>query len=121
MPLLTYARYQQLGGELAEAAFSPLEMRASKVVDALTHGRARRESPPREAVERAVFALVAAMHAEEGDEGREVTSLVNDGVSVTYAARGGSPSGRWARIAREYLVGEATADGTSLLYTGVEA
>ena len=121
MPLLTYARYQQLGGELAEAAFSPLEMRASKVVDALTHGRARRDSPPREAVERAVIALVAAMHAEEGDEGREVTSLVNDGVSVTYAARGSSPSGRWARIAREYLVGEATADGTSLLYAGVEA
>ena len=120
MPLLTYARYQQLGGELAEAVFSPLEMRASKVVDALTHGRARRESPPREAVERAVFALVSAMNAEEV-EGREVTSLVNDGVSVTYAAREGSPSGRWARLAREYLVGETTADGTSLLYAGVEA
>ena len=70
MPLLTYARYQQLGGELAEADLAPLEMRASKVVDALTHGRARRDSPPREAVERAVFALVAAMHAEEGDEGQ---------------------------------------------------
>lgn len=120
MPLLTNARYQQLGGELAEAAFSPLEMRASKVVDALTHGRARRDSPPREAVERAVFALVSAMNAEEV-EGREVTSLVNDGVSVTYAAREGSPSGRWARLAREYLVGETTADGTSLLYAGVEA
>ena len=120
MPLLTYARYQQLGGELAEAAFLPLEMRASKVVDALTHGRARRDSPPREAVERAVFALVSAMNAEE-DEGREVTSLVNDGVSVTYATREGSPAGRWARLAREYLVGETTADGTSLLYAGVEA
>ena len=46
MPLLTYARYQQLGGELTEAAFSPLEMRASKVVDALTHGRARRDLAP---------------------------------------------------------------------------
>ena len=120
MPLLTYARYQQLGGELTEAAFLPLEMRASKVVDALTHGRARRESPPREAVERAVFALVAAMHAEEV-EGREVTSLVNDGVSVTYAARGGSPAGRFARLAREYLSGETTADGVPLLYAGVEA
>ena len=120
MPLLTYARYQQLGGELAEAVFSPLEMRASKVVDALTHGRARRDSPPREAVERAVFALVAAMHAQEGDEGREVTSLVNDGVSVTYAAREGSPAGRWAQIAREYLLGETTADGVPLLYAGVE-
>ena len=120
MPLLTYARYQQLGGELTEAAFSPLEMRASKAVDALTHGRARRDSPPCEAVERAVFALVAAMHAEEGDEGREVTALVNDGVSVTYAARDGSPAGRWARIAREYLLGEETEKGLSLLYAGVE-
>ena len=50
-----------------------------------------------------------------------MTSLVNDGVSVTYAAREGSPSGRWARLAREYLVGETTADGASLLYAGVEA
>ena len=49
-----------------------------------------------------------------------MTSLVNDGVSVTYAARDGSPAGRWARIAREYLLGETTADGTSLLYAGVE-
>ena len=121
MPLWTYARYQQLGGELAEADLAPLEMRASKVVDALTHGRARRESPPREAVERAVFALVAAMHAEEGEEGREVASLVNDGVSVTYAAREGSPAGRFARLAREYLSGETTADGVPLLYAGVEA
>ena len=70
MPLLTYARYQQLGGELAEAAFSPLEMRASKVVDALTHGRARRESPPREAVERAVFALVSAMTRRRSKDAR---------------------------------------------------
>ena len=53
MPLLTYARYQQLGGELAEADLAPLEMRASKVVDALTHAaragnrpRARRWSAP---------------------------------------------------------------------------
>ena len=67
-----------------------------------------------------MFALVAAMHAEEGEEGREVTSLVNDGVSVTYAAREGSPAGRWARIAREYLLGETTADGVPLLYAGVE-
>ena len=50
-----------------------------------------------------------------------MTSLVNDGVSVTYAARGGSLSGRWAQVAREYLVGERTADGTSLLYAGAES
>ena len=120
MAYLTYAEYQQMGGARSEAEFAALEMRAAKLIDALTHGRARRDSPPREAVERAVFALVSAMNAEEV-EGREVTSLVNDGVSVTYAAREGSPSGRWARLAREYLVGETTADGASLLYAGVEA
>ena len=121
MPLLSYARYQQLGGKLYEAAFAPLEMRASKVVDALTHGRVRRESPPREAVGRAVFALIAAMDAEAEDGGRAVTSLVNDGVSITYAARTGPLAGRWAQVAREYLAGEETGDGLPLLYAGVEA
>ena len=60
MPLLTYARYQQLGGELTEAAFSPLEMRASKAVDALTHGRVREETPVREAVRQAALETGAA-------------------------------------------------------------
>ena len=120
MPLLIYARYQQLGGELAEADLAPLEMRASKVVDALTHGRARRNRPRARRWSGPCSPSSPPWHAEEGDEGREVASLVNDGVSVTYAAREGSPAGRWARIAREYLLGETTADGVPLLYAGVE-
>ena len=119
MAYLTYAEYQQMGGALAETAFAPLEMRACKAVDALTHGRVREENPAREAVKRAVFALVAAMEGEEAHAGREVISMTNDGVGITYA-QGGAQAGRWARMIREYLLGETTADGVALIYAGAE-
>ena len=120
MAYLTYAEYQQTGGARSEAEFAALEMRAAKLIDALTHGRVREETPVREAVRQAALALVAAMDADGDNAGREVISMDNDGVSVAYAA-GDTQAGRWARIAREYLRGEVTAAGVALTYAGVGA
>lgn len=132
MAYLTYDEYKQMGGQLSEAAFSTLEFRASKALDMLTHGRVADEQPVREAVKLAVYALVGEMDADEkraaAYDGREVQSMSNDGVSVTFAsgAQAGAEAvraqnARYAGLLKSYLAGETTEDGLSLIYAGVGA
>ena len=131
MAYLTYDEYKQMGGQLSEAAFSTLEFRARKAVDMLTHGRVAGEQPVREAVKLAVYALVCEMDADEkraaAYDGREVQSMSNDGVSVTFAsgAQGAeavrAQSARYAGLLKSYLAGETTENGVSLIYAGVGA
>lgn len=132
MAYLTYDEYKQMGGQLSEAAFSMLEFRARKAVDMLTHGRVMDEQPVREAVKQAVFALIGAMETDEkraqAYDGRDVQSMSNDGVSVTFAS--GASAGadtvraqnaRYAGLLKSYLAGETTGEGISLIYAGVDA
>ena len=130
MKHLTYDEYIIMGGAVSDAAFPMLEARANRLVDTLTHGRLADENPLRTAVKYCLMQLIDAAAADSainGGTGREVSSMSNDGVSVTFvagteAARAGSSAAlRNARIVREWLDGETSDRGVMLLYAGVDA
>lgn len=125
---LTYDEYDEMGGGMSEDAFARFEMKARRRIDAATFGRLQGESPVRDAVKNCMFELIQAMHEDEinvGFSGREISSMSNDGVSVTYASgnsRTGVQSGSGARymgIIRAWLTGETDACGNNILYAGV--
>ena len=122
---LTYADYTGMGGNVAETAFPRLESKARAHLDRLTFGRLKNESPVRESVKYCMFDLVAAIESGESAgamaAGREIASMSNDGVSISFAASGGarSDSARFASIVRGWLGGETTACGVPLLYAEV--
>lgn len=125
---LTHEEWTRMGGEVIDALqYSRMEFKARKMIDRLTYGRVVNEEPVREAVKYCAFDLIRAMAADEataGSSGREIASMSNDGVSVTYASgsnASGSISTRYAQIARGWLQGETTACGLPLLYAGVDA
>lgn len=129
MEHLTYDEYMEMGGAAEQAAFSMLEVKANRLVDTLTHGRLAGETPLRQTVKYCLMQLVDAMAADaamDGGTGREVSSISNDGVSVTFeggssAARAGSSTAlRNTRIVREWLDGEVSDRGVNLLYAGVD-
>lgn len=125
---LTYDEYEDMGGGMDAALFPRFEAKARKRIDAMTFGRLQGENDVRECVKHCVFELVQAMHEDEanvGFSGREISSMSNDGVSVTYAS-GNSQTGaqngsgaRYAGIVRTWLAGETDACGNNILYAGV--
>lgn len=125
---LTYEEYLQMGGDMNDSLFPRFEMKARKRIDVMTFGRLQGESEVRECVKHCMFELVQALHEDEtnvGFSGREITSMSNDGVSVTYAS-GNSQTGtqngsgaRYADIVRTWLMGETDAYGNNILYAGV--
>lgn len=128
--MLTYEAYQEMGGTLAEPAFKRLEARAAARIRLATHGRIASENPVREAAQYCAYELIEAMRSDEesaGMSGREVASMSNDGVSITYASGAAAGDGASASaqrdggIVRRWLLGETTADGVGLLYAGVDA
>lgn len=122
MAYLDYTDYVSMGGTLGEAAFDLQEFRARQYIDAMTHGRIRGETTVRDAVKYATFALIGAMADSDHNHGREVASESNDGVSVSYATSGAAGTqARYAQIVRDYLACEVDANGTALLYAGVDA
>ena len=73
--------------------------------------------------------LRAAIQADENmgsmSAGREISSMSNDGVSVSFAASGASAamaaSARYMAIIHGWLDGETTEAGVHLLYAGCDA
>lgn len=122
---ITFDSYAAMGGGANDAAFTRLEMKARKLIDSATHGRIAEETPVRESVKMCAFELIeaiAAQEAETGPGGREIASMSNDGVSISYnTAETHSAQARFSRIIREWLGGEYTAGGVNLLYCGVDA
>ena len=125
---LTYDEYTGMGGSMDAALFPRFELKARKRIDAMTFGRVMHDDPVRECVRMCMFELVNAMHEDEtntGFSGREISSMSNDGVSVTYAtgdSRTGAQNGsgaRYAGIIRAWLAGETDGCGINLLYAGV--
>ena len=61
----------------------------------------------------------------QGADGRESTSVSNDGVSIAYASGGLSGAAeqiqRYTSVVRAYLEYETDANGVFLLYAGVDA
>ena len=124
MEHLEYEDYAGRGGSADEASFAMLEARASRIVDAMTHGRLAQERPLRETVKCCLTQLIDAMAADammDGGSGREVAAVSNDGVSVSYASGAtGGAAARNARIVRGWLDGEVSDRGVNLLYAGVD-
>lgn len=122
---ITISQFEDMGGSADEAAFSRLELKARRLIDAATHGRIQDENPVREAVKMCAFELIAMFAASEstnGVGGKEVASASNDGVSISYtASEGQSMAARQKAIIRDWLGGETTQSGVSLLYCGVDA
>lgn len=124
---LDYDEFLSMGGNatITDAQYVRLSMWADRIIDRMTHQRIAGESPVRKSVKYCAFDLIHAQYGDEmtaGQTGREVASVSNDGVSVTFAdaqTLPGSVSMRHANIVRRWLDGEVTAQGVSLLYAGV--
>ena len=132
MPYLDQAEYLEMGGTITEddeLRYQRLESRASHAVDRATHGRIKGEKPVRNAVKFCVYEMIERYASDEamaGMSGREIASMSNDGVSVSYvsgaSASGGSASAlRDAESIRAWLMDEVDGNGTPLLYAGVDA
>lgn len=132
MPYLDQAEYLEMGGTIPEddeLRYQRLESRASHAIDRATHGRIKGEKPVRNAVKFCVYEMIERYVSDEamaGMSGREIASMSNDGVSVSYvsgaSASGGSASAlRDAESIRAWLMDEVDSNGTPLLYAGVDA
>ena len=127
-----YLEYEDFVSEgaadVTEEEYARHEMRAAKLIDRMTHGRIRDETEVRACVRAAMRDLIAQSIAAEREDrqhgGREVASVSNDGISVSYAQQGDMQAHRAivrAQIIAEYLTGETTEDGVELLYAGTDA
>lgn len=124
--LLTFEKYCELGGIIEnELIYNRHACRAESIVNAMTHGRIANTSSTAPVVQYAMVALVEAIYAEcaSGADGRQIASVSNDGVSVSYVtgANGSGSTTRYAEIVRQYLQYETDDNGTPLLYAGVDA
>lgn len=129
---LSYDEFEDMGGAIEEEeVFNRYEAKARIQIDRATFGRLRNAAELPESVKYCMFELIAAIQANESisgmGAGREVASMSNDGVSVTFAS-GLSNTGsmqtqdkRNLSIIRGWLAGETTACGLPLLYAGVDA
>jgi hypothetical protein len=124
---LTYDDYVGMGGNIDVLDFNRHMARANATITRMTHGRILNESPVRESVKYAAYDLVNAIYADAqaGANGREIASVSNDGVSISFVGENLSGAAaaaqRYAMIVRSYLEYESDANGTLLLYAGVDA
>lgn len=102
------------GGTLPEAEFARLIGRASAYLAALTLGKSELQTLPaavQNSVDMALCAIVDAMHKAEN--GGDIASESNDGISVTYAAKA-----QQTEQQRLYDAASAHLAWTGLLYRG---
>lgn len=126
---LTIDEYRQMGGNAEADAFERLEAKAARLIDRATHGRLQAGYGIPNSVRYCMYDLIGAIQADESlggvAAGREVSSMSNDGVSVSFAASGAggamAASARYMAIIRTWLDGEVTEDGVQLLYAGCDA
>lgn len=120
--LLTYNDYISLGGTIDnEEVFNRHNCRAEGIVMLMTHGRAENGTSATQAVQYAMLALIEAINADYAisADGREVASISNDGVSISYAGGdSGGMSKRYAEIVRQHLAFATDKYGTPLLFAG---
>lgn len=118
---LTFDEYKDMGGAIQESAFKRHAARADALITRMTHGRILNESPVRECVKYAAFDLVSAIAADSqmGIDGYDIASMTNEGMSITFAGAATSAR-RYAQIVQSYLDAQFDANGTPLLYVGVD-
>ena len=124
---ITFEAYSGMGGSIDDSnVFARYAARADSVIDRMTHGRIRDETPVRSCAQYAAYALIEQMRADDESayNGRAVTGMSNDGVSVSFATSGDAGmdrARRYAAIVSDYLQYETDANGTLVLYAGVDA
>ena len=120
---LDYGSYAQMGGELEPDVYERLAAKAERLIDRATHARLKAESTVPMSVKYCIMELIDAIQADESmggmSAGREISSMSNDGVSVSFAAM--AASARYMEIIRGWLDGETTEAGVHLLYAGCDA
>lgn len=120
---LTMDEYTDMGGIIEdESLFERLEYKAASFVNRSTFNRIRDETPVRESVKRCVFELIGLFDVERqaDEQGVGISSVSNDGVSVSYSAsRDTDVKTKAAQIVRDYLAMEEICGGITLLYKGV--
>lgn len=121
----TYDDYQAAGGTLEQDAFAPLCVRASKLIDRMTFGRAEAHAMVCErcagdlrlaAVQ--IIQMLSQTEAAKTSTGYApgVSSISNDGYAVTFAD--GALAERTAAEARSILAECLGSDPHGLLYRG---
>lgn len=121
----TYEDYQAAGGTLEQDAFAPLCVRASKLIERMTFGRAEAHAKVCErcagdlrlaAVQ--IVTLLGQTEAVKTSTGYApgVSSISNDGYAVTFAD--GALAERTASEARSILAEYLGSDPHGLLYRG---
>lgn len=123
----TYAQYQTSGGTLDEAAFTPLCIRASKLIDRYTFGRAESHAKVcKDCAEALALACVAIVQNMEQSEAVKtstgyapgVSSVNNDGFAVTFSD--GALAEHLAAEAQGILICCLGHDPHGLLYRGCD-
>lgn len=117
----TYDEYRAAGGTLDEADFTPLCVRASRLIDRHTFGRAESHAKVCEACKVGLAAACCRIvdvirDAQSACALPGVTSVSNDGVSVTFAS--GALAERLAAEAQGILAEALGSDPHGLLYRG---
>ena len=120
---LEYGDYAQMGGELEPDVYERLAAKAERLIDRATHARLKAQASVPMSVKYCIMELIDAIQADESmgsmSAGREISSMSNDGVSVSFTAM--AASARYMEIIREWLDGETTEAGVHLLYAGCDA
>jgi len=139
---LTYEEYIEYGGTLDETTFLQYCFECSKKIDAFTAERIKAMTTIPETVKRCMMALLyqeqlyttnmqnIIMGNSAGNEGRLVSSYINDGYQESFATGGGDPGTYMAAVRhgidltesntiKSYLALERDDTGTLLLYRGV--
>lgn len=121
---MTYAEYQDFGGDEDADTFRVLEFKSRKLIDYLTDCRVQDMTEVPEAVKLCQLSLMA-MEAKVGAEAQVVTPAVTafnvEGYSEKYDNLPGVDAARsqMADVVRSMLYGETDDYGTPLLYLGV--
>lgn len=122
---LTFAEYQEWGGQQSESAFGRLEYKARMLVDEYTFGRLKDAESVPEEVKRLIFELVGMLgNMDVSGEGYTdvAESESNDGYSIKMAEgtvlTAAESMQQMSMLIETYLANETTAAGVPLLYCG---
>ena len=120
---LEYSDYAQMGGELEPDVYERLAAKAERLIDRATHARLKAQASVPDGVKYCIMELINSIQADESmggmSAGREISSMSNDGVSVSFTAM--AASARYMEIIRQWLDGDTTEAGVHLLYAGCDA
>jgi hypothetical protein len=118
---LTYDEYIQYGGELTLAAFTRLEYKARKEVEARTQNRLSAVATIPESVKRLMFELIDLLSRWEQSKNETMSGYSNDGVTISLrkASSNAEIEGEAEAMMLSYLSQERDDNDVPLLYLGV--